>query len=342
MHHRSIIEQYFFLIIFGILLLIVFLMFRPFLSVLFISGVIAITSRNLHGNILRSVKNPSLAAALSTIIVVVVFLVPLILIASLVFKEATGLYANLVSGNSPFINTIKDFVSERAARFFPGATFDIDTYTRAGLSWLVGHTNVFVTQIFRFGLSLFLVIISLFFFFKDGSHLKQRLISLSPLGDRYDMKLFDSVVMTINTVVKGSLIIALIQGLVAGFGLYLFGVPNPALWGLVTTIAALIPAVGTAIIMVPAIAYLFIIGHTAPAIGLIIWAAFAVGLIDNTLTPFILKRGIHIHPFFILVSVLGGIAFFGPIGFIAGPIVLSLFFELVKLYPTFVTTSHDL
>jgi len=130
--------------------------------------------------------------------------------------------------------------------------------------------------------------------------------------------------------------IAIIQGLLSGAGFFIFGVPNPALWGIIAAICALVPGFGTSLVLVPAIIYLFFAGTGAAAIGLALWGALLVGLVDNFLSPILMQRGINIHPLFILFSIIGGLAFFGPSGFIMGPLFLSLLFTLFDIYHLFI------
>src|SRR6185369_1295230 len=111
-------------------------------------------------------------------------------------------------------------------------------------------------------------------------------------------------------------------------------VPHPALWGSFAVIAALIPGIGTSLIIVPGVLYLFFTSTNLYALGLFIWGVLAVGLIDNYLGPILVHRGVNIHPFLILLSVMGGLIFFGPIGFIAGPLVVALLFALLEIYKT--------
>ena len=117
-----------------------------------------------------------------------------------------------------------------------------------------------------------------------------------------------------------------------GVGLAIFGVPNSALWGLVTMITALVPSIGTAIISVPAIIFLLITGNTFEAIGLLVWAVAVVGMIDNLLSPFIVGNKINLPPFLILFSVLGGISLLGPIGILVGPLTISMLYTLISIY----------
>jgi predicted PurR-regulated permease PerM len=135
---------------------------------------------------------------------------------------------------------------------------------------------------------------------------------------------------------KGSLFIALIQGCLTGIGFAIAGVPNPALWGSVAMISALIPGIGTSLVLIPGILFLFGTGHPGPGFGLLAWGALAVGLIDNFLSPKLLGRGTNLHPLFILFSVMGGLALFGPLGFLFGPLVLSLWSALISIYQAFI------
>ena len=141
--------------------------------------------------------------------------------------------------------------------------------------------------------------------------------------------------MAINSIIRGTLIIAVIQGVMTGIGFAIFGVPSPTLWGSIAAIGALVPGVGTAIVFTPAILFLFFAGNTVPAIGLLVWGIVAVGLIDNFLGPVLVGRGIRIHPLFILFAVIGGIGFFGPMGFLLGPLVVSLLYGLFEIYRLF-------
>ncbi len=112
----------------------------------------------------------------------------------------------------------------------------------------------------------------------------------------------------------------------------IFGIPNGFLWGTVAAIAALIPGIGTALVFIPAIAFLFFIGNIPQALGLLAWGALAVGLIDNILGPKLVGRGMQLHSLLVLLSVLGEIIFFGPSGIFLGPLSLSLLFVLLSIY----------
>jgi predicted PurR-regulated permease PerM len=117
-----------------------------------------------------------------------------------------------------------------------------------------------------------------------------------------------------------------------GVGFAIFGVPQPIFWGTVAAVMAMVPSVGTALVTIPAILYLAIVGQFLPAIGLLAWSLILVHSIDNFLGPILISRKATIHPFLIFLSVIGGLGFFGPIGFLLGPIVLSISLALLDIY----------
>ena len=131
---------------------------------------------------------------------------------------------------------------------------------------------------------------------------------------------------------KNGIIIAIIQGVIAGIGLTLFGVPGSLIWAGLVVIAAQVPMLGTSVIMFPAVAYLLFSGNIPQGIGLLIWSITAVGLVDNLLHPIIVGGRTRMHALLILLAILGGLNAFGPIGFILGPTILAAFLVMVELY----------
>jgi len=167
---------------------------------------------------------------------------------------------------------------------------------------------------------------------KDGEGWKETLLRLSPLSEGADEKIVTKLYHTINGVLKGYILIAFIQGTLMGAGLAIFHVPNPAIWAVIAGIAAIIPPLGTAVVSVPATIFLFMTGHIGLAIGFLIWAVFIVGVGDNVLKPYIVGRKIDVPSFLILFSVLGGIAFLGPVGILIGPLAVSMLYTLTEIY----------
>lgn len=334
-HHKS--ELYFlFTLLIGISVL-TFFIFKPFLFALILAVVFATVFDPLHTRILTFTKGRrGVSALFTTGIVLTVIVIPLMFLGMQIFQEATKVYSSLAfdGGALNLSHNISTYL-QNTARFYSipvDTSFDFNQYLKQGLSWLLQHLGPLFANIMQIILGVFIFLIALYYLFKDGHKFKSKIISLSPLQDIHDQIIFNKISLSINSVIKGSLVVALVQGTLTAIGFTIFGVPNAILWGTVAVITALIPGVGTMLVILPAILYLYFSGAVLAALGLLMWGSVAVGLIDNFLGPKLVERGIQIHPFLILLSILGGIGFFGPLGFLLGPLILSLLFTLIEIY----------
>lgn len=318
--------------------------FSPYLSALFLATVFAIIFSPMHKKILRSTnKREILSALLSVIVVLFLILLPLTIISILMFQEASILYNDFTNGGAgmQYIDAKFNSLEEYVNRIAPALTFEVNAYEyfQQGLSWILQNINSLFSGVVKFTINLFIMILALFFLFKDGSKFRKAVVAWSPLSDMYDEGLLKKLTIAVNSVIKGALTIAIIQGILTGIGFTIFGIHSPVLWGFIASITALIPTLGTGIITVPAGIYLLFTGSIAAGVGLIIWGVFVVGLVDNFLRPILIKRGVKIHPFIILLSIFGGLSMFGPIGVLAGPIVVAFFFALLEIYPQIINKS---
>ena len=333
-HQKS--ELYFLLILLTGIFVLTFFIFQPFLYVLILAVVFATVFEPVHKRALAITRQrKSLAAFLATISVLIVVVAPLAFLGIQIFQEAAGLYSSLTlnGGATDFSRVLGDTI-QSLTRFSPVPIDfpDISQYVKQGLSWLLQHLGSLFSNVAKALVGVFIFLIALYYLFKDGHKLKEAVVALSPLQDMHDETIFNKLALAINSVIKGNLAVALIQGTLTAVGFAIFGVPNAALWGSVAAITALIPGIGTALVLIPAILYLFFSGETFFAGGLLLWGIIAVGLVDNFLGPKLASRGMRLHPFLILLSILGGIGWFGPLGFLLGPLVLSLLFALLEIY----------
>ncbi|MDP3772480.1 MAG: AI-2E family transporter [bacterium] len=336
MHHKKS-ELYFLYVLLTGIFILTFFIFRPFLYTLVVAVVFATVFKPIHQKMLIVMRGrEALAALLATILVLIIVVVPLIFFSVQIFQEAVGLYSFLFSngGRADFSLGVSDAI-RNIAQFSPvpiEISVDVNQYIKQGLRWLLQNLGPISSNVARMLLAVFIFLVALYYLFKDGYKLKRAVVALSPLPDVHNEIIFNKLMMAINSVVKGSIMVALIQGIIAAIGFVIFGIPNAALWGSITAVAALVPGIGTALVLFPAILYLFLNGETFSAGGLLLWGMMAVGLVDNFLGPKLVERDIHVHPFLILLSILGGIGFFGPLGFLLGPLVLSMLFVLLDIY----------
>ncbi|HPS21521.1 MAG TPA: AI-2E family transporter [Candidatus Paceibacterota bacterium] len=324
-------ERYFF---FGLLLLTLiftFFIFKPFWIVIVLGASFSVVLAPIHKWLLQEKVPNWLSAFLTTLFFFLIICLPLFGLGTLIFDQSQDLYYQIISGQK--IIPTADSINSSINSYLPhGLSFDINEKASSFVTFITNNVSKIFSTTLSTLFSFILILLSIFYFLKDGERWERALVKLSPLSDSDDKKIIHRLSQTINGVIKGYILIALIQGLLMGLGLYFFGVPNPAFWGVVAAIASLIPSIGTALISVPAVLYLFLGGHLIPAIGLAIWAAVLVGLIDNLLSPYIVSSKIKIPAFLILFSVLGGVVLLGPVGILIGPLAMSLLFTLISIY----------
>ncbi|HEY4513629.1 MAG TPA: AI-2E family transporter [Candidatus Paceibacterota bacterium] len=325
------IEKYFFFGIFLATLFFTFLIFRPFWIVLVLGASFSIVLYPVY-KWFKKMRQPNWFASLLTVLFfLTVLCIPLLVVGSIVFNQSQELYHSMLNNGNPL--PLISALGNKINQILPyGLSLDIGEKISTFISFLANNIANIFTATLSVLFSFFLFLVTIFYFLKDGEKWKEALLSLSPLSSTADEKILNKLSHTINGVLKGYLLIAIIQGVSMGIGLYIFNVPNPAIWGVLAAIASITPPFGTAVVSVPAVIFLFATGQTGYGIGLLVWAIFVVGTGDNFLNPYIVGHKINIPPFLILFSVLGGLALLGPVGVFIGPLTISLLYALIEIY----------
>ncbi len=330
---------------FGLLVLsgyMVWQIMSPFLSALALAAVIVTISSPLYHKIRLYMprQSKSLAAFISTIIVFVVGILPIVLMTTLVVNEIVDFYQEIDSAEGLTITTISAGIESQIQRVVPDFEINVADQIRLSAEWFTGNlASIFTGTITTFFL-FFIALIASFYFFRDGRELLELVVKASPLPDDEDQEILDRMGRAVRAVATGTLLVALIQAVLATLGMMVAGVDRAVLLGGLVAIAAMIPGIGTSVIMFPVVIILFISGNVVPAIGLLIWSVLAVGLVDNFIGPQLMSRGNNMHPFIILISVLGGLSLFGAIGFLIGPVVVTLFLVLLEIYNHYIVQEQ--
>ncbi len=304
----------------------------PFAKVIILSVALSAVLFPVYRMLNKHLKVSWVASLLTVLIFIIVLCIPLFTVGTLVFKQSQNL--SLWVSDHGGLDNITRLFNRSITNLFPGGAINL----KQSIASLTGNLSAGIGNAFTATLatlfSFLLVILATFYFLKDGTDWKNTLVRFSPLSDDSSHKILTKLNVAVNGIMKGYLLIALAQGVLMGIGLWVFGVPNAALFGVLAGIASLVPTIGTALVAIPAILFLVISGHTGSAIGLSIWAAALVGSIDNLLNPYLVGKKIDIHPLLVLFSVLGGIALMGPIGILVGPLAISFMYALASVYKT--------
>lgn len=327
-------------------IVVVALMFLPFLSSLVLATTFAVIFEPLYKKFLKIARGQRNVATLATILaILIIVLVPLTFIGLKVFDQAQNLYTKITesTGKQNPLTQIETTIDKKLKDIFPKLTVSLNLNETAKLffKWFTGNIGPIFQGLASILTSFLLGLLAIYYLLKDGEKLKRLIFNISPLPEKQNEEIFTKLKLAIGSVIRGNLTVAITQGLLAGIGFTIFGVPNAALWGFVTVIAALVPIVGTSLVLTPIIIYLFAFDTLFSAIGLLAWGMLAVGLIDNFLGPKLIQRKIQIHNFFILLSVLGGIGLFGTMGFLIGPLILALLAALLNIYPQIVLHKEN-
>jgi len=337
-----VIEYVFF---FALLLLsgyMVWLIMSPFLSALALAAVIVTISSPLYQWLLPRMpkQSPSLAAFCSTIIVFLVVILPIILMTSLVINEVVALYQDVDNAEGLSVTKIVEGIENQVQRVIPGFEINLADQIRRSAEWFTGNlATIFAGTVSTFFL-FFISLIASYYFFKDGKELLQVLIKVSPLPDEEDQEILGRMARAVRAVATGTLLVAMIQAVLATIGMTIVGIDRAVILGGLVAIGAMIPGVGTGIVMLPVILFLFLSGSITQAVILLVWSVVVVGLVDNFVGPQLMRRGNNMHPFIILLSVLGGLSLFGPIGFLVGPVVVTLFLVLLEIYNHYIVQDQ--
>lgn len=343
---NRIVEYTFFFGLMGATGYLVWKMLAPFVSALAVAAIIVTISYPLYERVKRVMpkQNEMLAAFSSTLLVFVIVFTPLFFIASALVNEAVAVY-KILSADQVGLEASLNNIEQAIQVYLPGFQLNIAEYLTHSAQFLASNLGAIFTGTASTIFLFFISVIGTYYLFKDGKAFTKRLVVISPLPDDRDDIILRRMAQSLRSVLTGRILVAVIQGVLTALGLWIFGFERAILWGTIATFGALIPSVGTAIVLIPALLYLIFIGSYLDAAGLAVWGILIVGLIDNLLGPYLMSRGNSMHPFIVLLSVLGGIVFFGPIGFIAGPVVVTLFLVLLELYSQHIAlppnSTHD-
>jgi predicted PurR-regulated permease PerM len=200
------------------------------------------------------------------------------------------------------------------------------------MNFALSYSTAILVNSFGFAIKLILLVIALFFIYRDGEKYEGHFWSVVPLEDVHKNLLAGTVKRVLTGVIFGIFLTCVVQGVAGALGFWFCGLPSPILFGAMMAISALIPIVGTALIWLPAALYLYLEGKVALSVFLLIWGLLAVSSIDNLIRPLFISGKAHIPVLVVAIGALGGLVSFGLLGVVFGPLVLSLFIAIFGIY----------
>lgn len=283
----------------------------------------------------------SLAAILTVILIFFTVLVPALFVGMAVANEAVQLYSQVQSGEIDPGEPLRWLrrIMPAAAEFLTGLGVDVDdipnklSATAMGVSRFVAGLALSTGQnLARLTVMFFLMLYLLFFVLRDGDEMLEQIIRALPFGDERERALFAKFAEMARATIKGTLVVGLVQGALGGFIFALLGIQGAVFWGVMMVFFSVLPAVGTALIWLPAALFLLAAGAYIKATILVVFGVLVIGLVDNFLRPMLVGRDTKMPDYLILLSTLGGLTLFGISGFVMGPIIASLFLAVWVMF----------
>jgi predicted PurR-regulated permease PerM len=314
---------------------------RGFLQPIFWAAALAIVFHPVHRQIeLRLDGRASLAALLSLVLIVLMVILPLVAVVGAIAAEASALYQRLLAGEIDLgrawqwiVSRVPQLTAWLAALNVDSADLQaqLSTAAVAVSRFIATRALAFGQDTLRIAVYSFLMLYLLFFFLRDGPRLLEGLIRALPLGDERERLLLQRFAEVSRATIKGTLVIGIVQGFIGGVAFWALGLGAPVLWGMVMAFLSLLPAVGPALVWVPAAIYLIVTGQIVSGLVLVVIGALVISLIDNLLRPMLVGRDTRMPDYLILLATLGGLAAFGLAGIVIGPIIAALFLSVWQM-----------
>jgi len=313
-----------------VLLILSFILLRPILLSIIAGMILAFIFTPLYNKFYNATKSKNISAFLMCILPVVLILVPFFFLIPVIIEQSIKIYS--ASQQMDFITPLEKifpyFSSQDASSQIVGALQSIVTKMISSL------TNS-LSQVLLNSPNLFLQLVVTFFVFffvmRDGEKLLVYLRGLIPFSKDLEKKVFENTKGITNSVIYGQIIVGIIQGIIVGIGLFIFGVPNALLLSFIAILVSVLPVIGPFLVWVPVAIYLLIAGSMGSSVGVTIFGIIA-STVDNFLRPFIVAKRTKINSGLVLIGMIGGLYVFGVLGLILGPLILAYLIIILEIY----------
>lgn len=325
---------------YGVLLLLIYLVFRiyePFLAALGWAAILVIFFYPMHVRLARRFP-ASRAAVFSTLGVTILLIVPAILLTTLFVREAVavsrGVQHSLLEEHAPIVEKSWAWIAQHVPGLDPNA--DVLEMLEKGVQkqagFLAERLGTVLRNIAAFIFDLFVMVFAMFYFFRDADQIIRGVRSILPFDAAHRETMITQARDLISASVTTSLIIAAIQGILGGLGFVIVKLPTPLFWGVAMAFFSLVPVVGSGLIFVPASLWLGFTGHWGRALLLLVICAGVTTVVDNVLRPLLLGGRTELSGLVIFISVVGGVSLFGMLGLVLGPILVATAAGVLAVY----------
>ncbi len=328
-----------------------YFVFRPFLIEIIIAAILVTIFYKPYLNLSKFLKGKrNLAALLMCLLLVAVLILPTVKGLIYAGNKSVEAYSGAVSYFSN--HSASDLLQTPLAGKLHLTDFDLSNLNKGTFSdillgffekssnWLISGATSTLIQTTNFIASLFVIIITMFFFFVDGKKMLEGLMRLSPLPDKYDREIFQKFKEVSYTTMISTFVVAIAQGVVGAIGFAVVGFPA-FLAGVLVALLSLLPYLGSMLFYIPVGLYYLLMGEIWQGAFVLAWGFLIIGTIDNVIRAWMLKGKAQINPIFVVFSVLGGIMLFGFWGVVLGPLIVSIAATILHIYALEFCDEYD-
>lgn len=314
-------ERIFLLGLAALLVFLSVLMVLPFVGYLIAAVILAFILKPLQERM-----KPTLGPIISTLLVIMLFigamLAPFAFAVGAVLEDASALIDDIGDVEAVDFTEIEQMIFN-----LTGQEVNLESEIAEGLERFTDIALGGFTQVLDFltGLAVGLLIMMfvLFYLIKDGDKLYSWLLDVTPVDRSQQERLYSKASLMTKSILKGHVLVAIIEGLIGGIALYIVGIPNVAFWTFMMILLCFIPIVGAFLIWAPASIYLLVIGEPISALFLFLYGVAVISPADNLLRPYLVDKEAEIHPAAVLIGVIGGVYVFGAVGLFIGPVIFG-------------------
>jgi predicted PurR-regulated permease PerM len=336
-------ENAFFYMLLAVLTVAFVVVLSSFFQPIFWAAIMGIIFLPVQRRIEQRVPGrPSVAALLTLLIILFAVLVPTLLISGAVAEQGLQLYQNLQAGRVDPAAILERFeaalppemVSLLQSLGIEPATIQerISTAALEASGFIAGIAVSVGQNVTRFALMFFIMLYLLFFALRDGEELLDKVTWALPLGDHRERNLFAKFAEVGRATIKGTLVVGAVQGTLGGVMFAILGIQGATFWGVVMIFLSILPAVGAAVVWLPAAVILMAGGSFGKGFVLLVFGALVISVVDNILRPLLVGRDTKMPDWLILVSTLGGLTTYGISGFVIGPIIAGMFLSVWTMF----------
>lgn len=314
-----------------ILLVLSFLIIKPFLYSI-ITGLLLVFLFSPLGDWLgKFIKNKNILAGILSLFLVLLIVIPFVFLIPRIMNEVIQVFLSSQQLDiGDLIQKIIPSLSDSDV-ILTGVSSAFNSFIKNLTKNLVESLSKFLLEIPLIISHLFVIFLTFFFVIRDKEKILEGIKELLPFPKSFREKIFQSTKEVTVSVIYGQLTIGLIEGAISSIGFFLFKVPNPILFSILITLAGILPAVGPTIVWIPVAIYLFATGNVVSGVGVVVFGLIT-GLVTSILNPLIVSKRTKMNALVILLSMIGGLLFFGILGLILGPLILGYFLIFLDIY----------